>query len=69
MNGNELIFVVMEGQDDAFTAIESNVGIVVFGERIADIRANILLKVQEHFKGEFKGTIRIRQFRDIVITL
>lgn len=49
--------------------MESNHGIVVFGGSIAEIQDSILLRVREYFNGEFSGEIRIRRFRDTVITI
>jgi len=69
MNTDELIFVVVKGQNNALTAIEGNIGIVAFGTNIAEIRNAILVKVQEYFNGKFRGEIRIRRFKDIVINI
>lgn len=67
MKIRELIFVITEGQNGTLTAIENNIGVVVFGEDIDDIRTGILFEVEEYFKGDFKGKIRVRRFQDSVI--
>lgn len=64
---NELIFVVMEGYEGGKTAIESNFGLVAFGDSMADLTADVSCKVQECFKAGFVGLVRIREFKDTVI--
>lgn len=64
---NELIFVAMEGREGGQTAIEANFGLVAFGESKAELIADIIDKVHQHFNGEFAGKIRLREFTDTVI--
>jgi len=66
---NELIFVVMEGYEGGQIAIESNLGLVAFGESTGDLTADIVDKVRQYFKTGFDGLIRLREFRDTLIAL
>lgn len=64
--GNELIFVAMEGREGGQTAIEANFGLVAFGESKADLIADIRDKVRQHGHVNFIGKIRLREFTDTV---
>ncbi|WP_353184245.1 hypothetical protein [Parapedobacter lycopersici] len=58
MKTDELIFVVLEGENNSLMAVEDNIGLVVFGEDINEIRNDVVLKVDEYYDGEYKGDIR-----------
>ncbi|WP_257658788.1 hypothetical protein [Parapedobacter lycopersici] len=58
MKTDELIFVVLEGENNSLMAVEDNIGLVVFGEDINEIRDGVVLKVDEYYDGEYKGDIR-----------
>ena len=66
---NELVFVVVDVQDDGKAAIEGRYGIVAFADNFDDLKSEIVDKVQEHFHSQFKGKIRTRQFVDTVINV
>jgi len=63
---NELIFVAMEGREGGLTAIETNFGLVAFGESKADLIADIKDKVRQHCNANFNGQVRLREFTDTV---
>ncbi len=69
MKTDELIFVVLDGDDNSLVAVEGNIGMVVFGEDINEIREGVRLKVSEYFDDGFRGEVRIRRFQDIVLTI
>ncbi|SKB58999.1 hypothetical protein SAMN05660226_02244 [Parapedobacter luteus] len=64
---SELIFIVMQPEPAVMTAFESNLGLVAFGETLADLKQAIRERVLQFFDGEYKGRICIRQFHDIVL--
>lgn len=66
---DELVFVVVDVQDDGKAAIEGRYGIIAFADNFDDLKSEIVDKVQEHFDSQFKGQIRTRQFVDTVINV
>lgn len=66
---NELIFVVLEHQDGVMAAFEGNHGLAIFGNTIDELTENILLEVENYFKGNFNGSIRIREFKDTIVKI
>lgn len=66
---DELVFVVMDGPEAGKVAIEGRCGMVAFAEDVSDLKKEIVNKVQEHFKGKFRGKICVRQFVDEHIRL
>ena len=66
---DELIFVVLEQEDGVKAAFEGNHGLAIFGNTIDDLTENIIVEVENYFKGNFNGSIRIREFRDTVVKL
>ncbi len=66
---DDLIFVAMEGYEGGQVAVESNFGLVAFGENIDDLTADIIDKVQQYFRAGFVGRIRLREFKDTVIEI
>ena len=66
--GEELIFVVYEGYEDGYTAVEGNVGLVAMGKDPESLKDSILAVVDQHFSNSFNGIIRMRTFTDRIIT-
>ena len=65
----DLIFVTMEGHEGGKVAIESNFGMVAFGDNNSGLIADIKEKVQQYFKTGFHGRILLREFKDTVIEI
>ncbi|MEC3881153.1 hypothetical protein [Parapedobacter sp. 10938] len=66
---DELIFVVLDHEDGVKAAFEGNHGLVVFGETVDELIDKISGEVDNHFKGEFTGGIRIREFKDTIVKI
>ena len=65
----DLIFVTMEGHEGGKVAIESNFGLVAFGDNNSDLIADIADKVRQYFKAGFHGRILLREFKDTVVEI
>ncbi|WP_257666888.1 hypothetical protein [Parapedobacter tibetensis] len=66
---NELIFVLFEGYEGGYTAIEGNVGLVAMGDDDTTLEEAVRYEVEKYYGGTYHGVIRIRKLMDKVITI
>lgn len=65
----ELIFVVFDGYEGGYTALEGNVGLMAMANDEQSLNEAIMQAINAHFKGAFEGILRIRRFTDTIVTI
>lgn len=65
----ELIFLVLDGCESGYIAIEGNLNLTAKGKDEASLCEAIKEVVNAHFDGSFEGIVRVRTFRDTIFTM
>lgn len=65
----ELIFIVLDGCKSGYIAIEGNLNLTARGKDEHSLCEAIKEVVNTHFEGSFEGIVRVRMFRDTIITV
>ncbi|RQP15268.1 MAG: hypothetical protein EAS52_15720 [Parapedobacter sp.] len=64
---HELIFVVFDGREGGYVAVEGNIGLVAMGDDDDKLQEAVCQEVNSYYKGTFEGTISIRRFVDKIV--